>query len=48
MHSVLYLNLLELYGTPRRRLPDELTWLILEIAGLVGKGDKSAFYWIYV
>ena len=40
-------DLLELYAGSRRKLPDELTWIVLELAGMCGRGRRSSFYWIY-
>ena len=41
-------DLLALYAGQRRKLPDELTWLVLELAGMCGRGRRSSFYWLYV
>ena len=45
--AVLYRDLLRLYAGPRPRLGHDITWLILEIAGMCGRGNKTTFYWIY-
>ena len=45
--AILYQDLLRLYAGTRPRLPPVLTWLILDIAGMCGRGKKTAYYWIY-
>ena len=45
--TVLYHNLLRLYAGPEPRLGPDITWLILEIAGMCGRGKRTCFYWIY-
>ena len=44
--AILYRDLMRLYAGPRPKMGPDITWLILEIAGMCGRGSTT-FYWIY-
>ena len=51
MHSQLtsteYRDLVFIYCGPNPALPPELCMIILEMAGLCGRGNRHTFFWVY-
>ena len=42
------LHVLSMFVRPNTDYPEEVLWLILELAGICGSGSYSMFFWIYV
>lgn len=45
--SAEYFNLVEIYCGMRPVLPNDLCMICLEFAGMCGRGQSCAFYWIF-